>query len=153
MRLNVQIWVSISRVGRLPRLWLAYAAALAMVGARGRRAAVRALVAGCLTDRLVTCVLKPYFRRSRPDRQVQWWGTPHDSSFPSAHAANGFAFVTAVGHVFPPLRAPSYIAAAAIALSRLALRHHHATDVIAGAGLGYTVAHGMQFLQRALKWD
>ncbi|NLT06698.1 MAG: phosphatase PAP2 family protein [Solirubrobacterales bacterium] len=129
-------WALISRAGRAPRIWLAYACALSLSGAASRRAARHGVAAMLLTDRLVTLLLKPLFGRARPADISPAAGPLTDPSFPSAHAANGFAFATAAGRTLGTGGTAAYLAAGAIAASRVALRAHHLTDVVAGAALG-----------------
>ncbi len=57
-------------------------------------------------------------------------------SFPSAHATTSFCGARMYGRLGLPL----YPLAVALALSRLALRVHHPSDVVAGAALGTLVA-------------
>jgi len=136
---GMRTWTWISRVGRLPRLWLGCAVALGLSGGAGRRAARDGLVAAVLTDRLVSWVLKPLFGRSRPARGAAPPDMPGDASLPSAHAANGFAFATVVSRSVPSSTGSLYLAASAVAVSRVALGFHHVSDVVAGAALGYAI--------------
>ena len=62
--------------------------------------------------------------------------TGSNRSFPSAHATTSFAGARALPLPKPPL----YALAAAMAAGRVALRVHHASDVVAGAALGTVVA-------------
>jgi membrane-associated phospholipid phosphatase len=131
-------WVMLTRWGRLPRLWLACAAVMAATGPKGRGVARDSLVVALLNDRVVSWGFKPFFRRPRPVSERR--DVPSDLSFPSAHAANGAAFVTVVGHAYPALRPGLVFLVGLISLSRVRLRHHHASDVVAGVGSGYAVA-------------
>jgi membrane-associated phospholipid phosphatase len=63
-------------------------------------------------------------------------GTEAYASFPSGHAITGFALAFAVSALWPRARAPMFIYAVAIAVSRLVLLAHHPSDVVAGALLG-----------------
>ena len=62
--------------------------------------------------------------------------TGSNRSFPSAHAATSFA----AARTLPLPKPPLYALAAAMAASRVALRVHHPSDVLAGAALGTLVA-------------
>jgi undecaprenyl-diphosphatase len=55
---------------------------------------------------------------------------PITSSFPSGHATAGFCAATLLGG------GRWYVAAAAVAATRIYVRLHHASDVLAGAALG-----------------
>jgi membrane-associated phospholipid phosphatase len=65
--------------------------------------------------------------------------TRWNRSFPSAHAATSFAAARAYRRLGVPA-VPLYALAAAMAASRVALRVHHPSDVLAGAVLGTLVA-------------
>ena len=85
-------------------LWMAVAAGLGVAGGRaGRRAAVRGTVAIGVTSALVNLGVKSAWSRQRPDRVgagVPVWRNvrmPTSTSFPSGHAASGFAFAAAMG--------------------------------------------------------
>ncbi len=77
--------------------------------------------------------LKSVIHAPRPD------GHGNDS-FPSGHATLAFT-VAAMESRFQPREAPLWYAGAAwIGYSRIQLRKHNLTDVLAGAGLGYGIA-------------
>jgi undecaprenyl-diphosphatase len=57
-------------------------------------------------------------------------------SFPSGHALNAFAACGLLSLAEPGLAAPSLAVAANIAVARVALGRHYATDVIAGGAIG-----------------
>ena len=67
-------------------------------------------------------------------------GTPAYFSMPSAHAVTAFALAFAVAAVWPRLRVPMYVYAAAVAVSRLVLLAHHPSDVVGGAVVGSACA-------------
>lgn len=88
----------LSNAANNSRLWLAIAAGLAVSdGQVGRRAAVRGTAAIGVTSALVNLGVKFLWTRARPDpvaagvpveRSVRM---PESTSFPSGHAASGFA--------------------------------------------------------------
>jgi len=133
------------------RLWLAIAAGLAVAGGRtGRRAAVRGTLAIGVTSALVNLAVKSIWSRQRPDRtaagvpgqrNVQM---PASTSFPSGHAASGFAFASAIGRDQPLLGLALRFLAAAVAYSRVHTGVHYPGDAVAGsligAGIGQAVA-------------
>ena len=88
-------------------------------------------------------VVKSAFRRVRPPRPVEGplpYGmhVPITSSFPSGHATAAFCAAAMLGH--GRRSAPAWYAlAAAVAASRVYVRMHHASDVVAGAALGYAL--------------
>ncbi len=62
------------------------------------------------------------------------------NSFPSGHTTTSFAAAIALSALFPRLRVLFFLAAAAIAASRIAQDVHYLSDVVAGAVLGMAVA-------------
>lgn len=63
------------------------------------------------------------------------------ASFPSGHATTMFAMAVAFGYLLPRWRAPLFLLAAVIALSRVIVRAHYPTDIFAGACLGAAAAY------------
>jgi undecaprenyl-diphosphatase len=128
------------------RLWLGIAAGMAAVGGReGRRAATTGLVALALDSALVNVGFKLAARRARPDRDAAGVPAgrrvpmPHSESFPSGHAASGFAFSTAVAQCRPTAAAPLLLLAGAVGYSRVHTGVHYPGDVIIGSLIGATV--------------
>ncbi len=86
----------------------------------------RAVLAAYGTNQLIKVIV----RRPRPQDKVIETAT--ELSYPSAHAATSLAAARAVPQLYP--------AAVLMAGSRIALRVHHTSDVLAGAALGAAVA-------------
>ena len=133
------------------RLWLAIAAGLAVAGGEaGRRSAVRGTLAIGITSALVNLAAKSVWSRQRPDRAgagvpgQRNVRMPASTSFPSGHAASGFAFASAIGRDQPSLGFALQFLAAAVAYSRVHTGVHYPGDVVVGsligAGSGQTVA-------------
>lgn len=125
------------------RLWLAIAAGLALArGAAGRRAAVRGTLAIGATSALVNLVVKPVWARQRPDRAGAGVPVrrnvlmPASTSFPSGHAASGFAFAAAIGRDNPWLGLVLRFLAAFVAYSRVHTGVHYPGDAVVGALIG-----------------
>jgi membrane-associated phospholipid phosphatase len=77
----------------------------------------------------LTQVMKVSVGRQRPD------GT--SNSFPSGHAADTFAFATAIErHYSWKFAGPAYAFASYVAISRLHDNRHYLSDVVAGAAVG-----------------
>jgi membrane-associated phospholipid phosphatase len=133
---------------------------IAVVGACGharrRRklpfAAFAALSAAAAAG-LTVMLLKGLFDRARPplvDPGLDPVGTvPGSASFPSGHAATAFAAAVAVGVLYPRLRMPLLALAATVALSRVYLGVHFATDVLAGSLLGAAIGLAIGIFVRA----
>ena len=130
-------------------------AALAAAGDCRRRCLPRATFAAfgavAATGALVT-VFKELFDRARPPVSgVEAVGIiPASASFPSGHAATAFAAAVAVGAFYPRLRRPLLGLAAVVALSRVYLGVHYASDVLAGTALGVALGLASVWLVRAV---
>jgi undecaprenyl-diphosphatase len=116
-------------------------AAFAAAGDWRRRCPPRATVAtlaAVMASGVAVTALKELFDRERPPvAGVDAVGiVPASASFPSGHAATAFAAAVAVGIFYPRLRRPLLALAAVVALSRVYLGVHYATDVLAGSALG-----------------
>jgi membrane-associated phospholipid phosphatase len=132
-------------------LWLVTAAGLSVVGgSAGRRAAIRGIAAIGVTSALVNLAVKSVWSRQRPDRAgigVPVWRNvpmPVSTSFPSGHAASGFAFAAAIGHDQPWLGLALRFLSATVAYSRVHTGVHYPGDVVVGSligeGIGQAVA-------------
>lgn len=82
----------------------------------------------------VNQLLKVIVRRRRPAGHAAF--THSELSFPSAHATTSFCGA----RMYARLGLNLYPLAAALAASRLLLRVHHPSDVVAGAALGTVIA-------------
>jgi YegS/Rv2252/BmrU family lipid kinase len=122
-------------------LWLAIAMMLALFGGRrGRRGALRGIVAITITSTLVNLPLKYLARRDRPPRRrgdrPLLISVPGSFSFPSGHSASAFAFATAASLEEPRALPALLPLAAGVAYSRVHLRVHYPLDVLAGTAIG-----------------
>jgi membrane-associated phospholipid phosphatase len=141
----------LSNAANYSAVWMGTAAILAAFGGRrGRRAALRGLVAIGATSAVVNQAVKPLYARTRPDRlgvgvpEQRHVRMPASTSFPSGHSASGFAFAAAAGREIPELAMPLQFAAAAVAYSRIHTGVHFPGDTLVGsligAGIGALVA-------------
>lgn len=84
--------------------------------------------------------IKQFFRRTRPTKGGDTRfavRTPSTSSFPSGHASSAFFSALVLTHwVAWPWMVLFYLFAVIIATSRVGVRIHHASDVLAGALTG-----------------
>ena len=133
----------LSRAADKSRLWLATAGVLAVAGGpRGRRAAVRGVLAIGVTSAVVNLAIKPLSYRARPDRAGA--GVPGDrqvampgsTSFPSGHSASAFAFATALSRERPWVALGTGFLAAAVAYSRVHTGVHYPGDTVIGSLIG-----------------
>jgi len=88
--------------------------------------------------------------RNRPSKDPQ--GNSYDpfsqfgQSFPSGHATQMFALAAVFGEQYPlPVQMVLYTLATAVSAERVYDNHHFASDVLAGAAIGYVVG-------KALAW-
>jgi membrane-associated phospholipid phosphatase len=133
----------LSRAADFSKLWLRSASALAVFGGEhGRRAAVNGIASLALTSAVVNAVLKPLWGRRRPERVMnripfaRRVRMPKSRSFPSGHAASGFAFATGVASEAPVPGGLLAVLAALVAYSRVHTGVHYPSDVVAGALIG-----------------
>ena len=143
-------WAPATAVFLLASAWWVKWPLFAIVGActdascrrRIPSAALAAGSAAALAGMAVT-VLKDLAERARPplaDPALQAVGTiPESTSFPSGHSATAFAAAVAVGLLHPRLLKPLLALAALVAVSRVYLGVHFATDVLAGSALGVAI--------------
>ncbi len=75
------------------------------------------------------------------------------TSFPSGHAVTAFALATAVGFLYPRWRWTVFIAAGIVAASRVVLRAHYLSDVIAGAVIGILCSLAMKYVFDRFHFD
>lgn len=131
-----------SAAGDHGMLWLALAALQqARRRARGEssvRPLVRAAAGITIESALVNGPIKWMFRRSRPSPLAapgRYLRQPRTSSFPSGHATSAFCSA-ALLRDGDPLWWAYYLVAAVVATSRVHVRIHHASDVVAGVVMG-----------------
>ena len=122
-------------------LWLATAGGREALG-KARPGTAARLTAVLVVESAVTNVaLKSLFGRIRPvlDPALTGplpWGLrrPVTSAFPSGHATAGFTAAVFLSRADPG--PPWYLIAGLVSFSRVYVRLHHTSDVVAGAALG-----------------
>jgi undecaprenyl-diphosphatase len=132
-----RVMYTASAVGDHSMIWLALAALQGPVSGKSWRPLVHAGALLGAESALVNGVVKLAFRRQRPDVTEPHplpLRTPLTSSFPSGHASAAFfaAALLRSGSSWPIY----YTLASIVASSRVHVRMHHASDVVAGAALG-----------------
>jgi membrane-associated phospholipid phosphatase len=120
------------------------------------------LVCGVVTYALgeaAAVVVKGLFERARPsliDATLNpLVAVPESAAMPSGHATTAFAAAVAIALIHPRLRVPLIALATLVAVSRVYLGVHFASDVIVGAAMGTVIAFGVvavaQWLRQGLR--
>ncbi len=132
-----RIMYSASEAANHSRLWHALGAAQA-VARRSHRPAAELSISLLAEAVLVNGVIKTAFGRRRPvfaGNRPHTLRQPLTSSFPSGHASAAMVAASLLSRRSP--WAPAYYALGlVVALSRIHVRIHHASDVAAGIGTG-----------------
>lgn len=150
----------LSVIAARSKLWLGMAAVMAVVGGpKGRRAALTGTAALAINSAAVNLAAKLWIRRGRPDpaaagvpeaRRVEM---PLSPTFPSGHAASGFAFAEPVAETMPGIALPLRLLAAAVAYSRVHTGVHYPGDVIAGSLIGSSIGEAVALVARGIELD
>jgi undecaprenyl-diphosphatase len=140
-RLADRVLFGASELGDHSLIWLIVGVARALGSERRRRSALRLIVALAIESVLVNVGIKSLVQRRRPpstDPRPLPLRQPVTSSFPSGHATSAFC---AAGLLSEDDRLwPLYYGlAVVVASSRIHVRIHHASDVLAGAAIGALV--------------
>ena len=137
----------LSRAADRSKLWLGSSVALAVAGGpRGRRAALNGMASVAVTSSVVNGLMKPLFRRRRPERTMyrvpveRQVAMPRTRSFPSGHAASAVAYASGVAIALPEVGVGLTLAAGLVAYSRVHTGVHYPIDVIAGSLTGAAIA-------------
>ncbi len=128
-----------SDIARQPLFWAAVAAALALSGPRGRRAALRGGACYATTGLLHLPIKRLVGRRHPRGAGLMRLG-PATSSFPSGHAASDLSFTFGVAQELPLLFIPLSAATVSAHWALIRGREHYPSDVFAGGALGIAVA-------------
>jgi undecaprenyl-diphosphatase len=133
-----RVFFTASSLGDFSILWHVVGAGRAVVQPSFRPAARRLAVALAVESLVVNWGVKSLVRRARPGGhhvRPHRLRRPRTSSFPSGHATSGFLAATLLSE---GSRAPLgwYAVASVVAASRVHVRIHHASDVVAGAAMG-----------------
>jgi membrane-associated phospholipid phosphatase len=118
-------------VGR-PEIVLGVLLAVAVASVPAGPATARNAILALLPTNLVVEGVKRAVNRTRPDGERK----RSNASFPSSHAANAFALALVFSRRWRRLAVALFACAAFVALSRVYLNRHFASDILAGAAVG-----------------
>lgn len=128
-----------SELGDFSLIWLLVAAARGVRSEEEADASIRLALLLLAESVLVNQGIKRLVRRERPlatDPHPRHVRTPRTSSFPSGHASSALAAAGLLSDRHPRGAPLYYGLAAVVATSRIHVKVHHASDVIAGAAIG-----------------
>ena len=127
-----------SALGDFSLIWALLGSARSLRSERDEQAFLRLVVCLAGESLLVNQGIKRVFRRTRPavttDRPHHL-RAPLTTSFPSGHASSG-AFAAVLLSDGSRVPAVWFLVALVVASSRIHVRIHHASDIVAGAALG-----------------
>ncbi|MCK8824307.1 phosphatase PAP2 family protein [Fuchsiella alkaliacetigena] len=101
-----------------------------------------------LVSSVSVTILKYGIGKSRPEGEITY--EPYTTSasnraFPSGHTTTAFALATIMAEYYPEYKNRLYALATLVGISRLYVDAHWASDVVAGAGLGYASAKFVEY--------
>lgn len=133
-----RVMYAASELGNFSLLWIIIGSARSLRSTRDEQAFLRLAVCLSAESLLVNQGIKRLFRRTRPvttEARPHHLRAPVTSSFPSGHASSG---AMAAVLLADSSRVPAvwFAIAAVVAGSRVHVRIHHASDIVAGAALG-----------------
>ncbi|GAC1590703.1 MAG: hypothetical protein NVS3B21_08510 [Acidimicrobiales bacterium] len=135
-----RLFYGASAVGDHGMIWVMLGALRGLRGGEHNwRAAVRVSIGVGIESVVVNAGVKSLFRRSRPVVVVPRpypLRVPLTSSFPSGHATSAFCAATLLSDGDPHLAPLYFTVATIVALSRVHVKIHHASDIVGGALFG-----------------
>lgn len=137
-----RVMYTVSELADFSLLWHLISSAKAARDEADLPASIRLSVVLGIESSFVNGVLKSLFKRERP---IPEFARPHHlrmpltSSFPSGHASAAFCAAGLLGED-SRLKPAYYALATVVAASRVHVKIHHATDVLAGAVVGTVLA-------------
>jgi undecaprenyl-diphosphatase len=133
-----RLFYGASQLGDFSLIWLLIGTARGLASDRHAKEAGRLAAVLGVESALVNGLIKSFFRRHRPvweQHRVFQIRRPRSSSFPSGHASAAFTAAAVLGER-DPLAPVYYAVAVVVASSRVYVKIHHASDVVAGVALG-----------------
>ena len=139
-----RVFYTASKAAEFSMCWHAISAIGAIAMPSLRPKFLRMTVALGVESVLVNGMIKPIFKRDRPELIE---GAPHlrrpkTASFPSGHSSSASMAAVLLTNAVPALKPVWWTAATIVATSRIHTRMHHGTDVAAGAVVGSALGYG-----------
>ncbi len=133
-----RVFYAASHAAEFSACWHAVSATMALANPSLRPHAARLTVALGVESVLVNGMIKPLFKRRRPELIVgaPTLRRPKTSSFPSGHASSAAMAAVLLSDAVPELRPLWWTASIVVGTSGIYTRMHHGTDVAAGGLLG-----------------
>jgi undecaprenyl-diphosphatase len=134
-----RVFYTASALGDHSLIWLMLGALRGLRSDHEVRAAIRVGAGIGIESALVNLGIKSLFRRERPVHDLPRpfrLRKPRTSSFPSGHATSAFTAAALLSDRDHHLKPLYYAIATTVAWSRVHVRIHHASDVVAGIGVG-----------------
>jgi undecaprenyl-diphosphatase len=128
-----------SALGDFSLLWHLVGTARALRSPAHEREALRLGTSLLVESVLINGIVKSFFRRERPaweQERTHALRKPRSSSFPSGHATSGFMAATLLANGNRRRNPFWYGLASVVAASRVHVRIHHPSDVVAGSLIG-----------------
>ena len=134
-----RVFYAASALGDHGLIWLILGALRGLRSEHDWHAAVRLGAGVGAESAIVNLGIKSLFRRPRPEFDVEnavlRLRRPRTSSFPSGHSTSAFTAAALLGEQ-DRLKPVYYVIAVIVAWSRVYVKVHHASDVVAGIGVG-----------------
>ncbi len=133
-----KVFYAASHAAEFSACWHGVSLAMAISSPALRPHAARLTVALGVESVLVNGMIKPLFKRERPDliEGAPKLRRPKTSSLPSGHASSAAMAAILLSSAVPVLRPFWWLASLVVGTSRIHARMHHGTDVAAGGALG-----------------
>ena len=134
-----KVMFAASALGDFSLLWHLIGTARALRSPADERQAVRLGISLLAESVFINGVVKSFFRRERPEweqERAHALRKPRSSSFPSGHATSGFMAATLLIDDRCRRIPLWYGLAGVVAASRVHVRIHHPSDVVAGSIIG-----------------
>ena len=143
------VFYNASKAAEFSLGWHALSLAGAIAVPALRPHAARLTVALGVESILVNGMIKPIFKRPRPELID---GAPHlrrprTASFPSGHASSATMAAVLLSDAVPALKPVWWTVAATVATSRIHTRMHHASDVLAGVAVGAALGFAVKAIK------